>query len=148
MSSSTFFEDAFPSWEYLKPAPTKSTEPSATRVTGFSGSFISLSSSRISTILSPEAFAIVIMAKIMEIIIRLIKICMVYVIMLISCPVVRPAAASFPPAIIILAPIQEIRSIHVYMHPCIRGITKDIVFSALEKSLYMFPETFPNFSFS
>ena len=66
MPSKTFFAAESPSEaepsssdldEYLKPVFTKSMEPSLTSITGFSGFTISLSSSRSSTILSPEAFA-------------------------------------------------------------------------------------------
>ena len=82
------------------------------------------SSSRTSTIRSPDALEKVIVTITIANIRRLIRIFAVYENKLISCPVVR-----FP-ATIFFAPNHESRIIHEYMQNCIAGATNIIIFSA------------------
>ena len=110
-------------------------DPSFTSVIGFSPFFKLLSSVKISAIRSAEVLEIVIITNTIESIIRLIKICMVYVNKLINSPVLSPMAALPPLATTALAPNQEIKIIQPYTQNCINGIFNANVCSAFVKSL-------------
>ena len=117
---------------YANPTCSKSTEPSATSFIAWGTLDKSGSSVSTSEIRSPDALDIISITKVMDTIIRLIRILMTYVNILISCPSVRL------PAIIIFAPIHEINRIQEYMENCMTGEFKASSFSALTNRLRIF----------
>ena len=102
-----------------------------------SGTSLSISHTR-----SAAVFDIVIITKTIDSIIRLISICIVYVIMLTRFPVIiSPPTISF-------APSHDETRIHVNTQNCISGLLKASNFSTFVKSLYISFEEASNFSIS
>ena len=93
----------------------------------------------------PEACAIVSITKIIESIIRLMRICMEYVIMLVRLPTPRYVP---PDVTMSFAAKYEMRIIDVYTQNCMAGELSARIFSALRKSFRTESDAAENFSVS
>ena len=123
------FSTALLSLLYAKDTLLNTILPSFTVMTGFSGLRRSVCSVKTSAIRFALAWLMESMTKIIDTIIRLIRIFIQYASRLIISPVVRL------PTTIILAPSHEINRIQPYTVTCISGILMTTSFSALRNML-------------